>query len=226
MRYFPLLASLIAGLVAFSAPPSEGQAAGPANTASQPASQPESGGLSAADRETVQRLETYLNNIKTMQADFQQIASTGQSARGIFYLSRPGKLRVQYTEPEPAFLLANQTLLVYVDEKLGQESYVPTGSTPVSFLLAETISLDGDVRIERVQAKDNVIRVALVQREDPDAGALTLVFTDLPLELRQWTVTDAQGVQTTIALNNASYGRKLAPALFEHKQQPVQSPRN
>ncbi|WP_183077996.1 LolA family protein [Oceanibaculum indicum] len=182
--------------------------------------------LSAADRETIERLETYLNNIKTMQADFQQIASTGQSARGIFYLSRPGKLRVQYTEPEPAFLLANQTLLVYVDEKLGQESYVPTGSTPVSFLLADTIRLDGDVRIERVQAKDNVIRVALVQRDDPDAGSLSLVFTDLPLELRQWTVTDAQGVKTTIALNNTSYGRKLDPDLFEHRQKSVQSPRN
>ena len=222
MRYFPLLASLVAGLVAFSAPPSEGQAAGPAG----PVSQPVSASLSAADRETIQRLETYLNNIKTMQADFQQVASTGQSAKGIFYLSRPGKLRVQYTEPEPAFLLANQTLLVYVDEKLGQESYVPTGSTPVSFLLAETISLDGDVRIERVQAKDNVIRVALVQRDDPDAGTLTMVFTDLPLELRQWTVTDPQGVQTTIALNNTSYGRKFDPALFEYQQKPVQSPRN
>ena len=217
MRNFPLLASLVAGLLLLSAPPSTGQAAGPANTAPS---------LSAADRETVQRLETYLNNIKTMQADFQQIASTGQSARGIFYLSRPGKLRVQYTEPEPAFLLANQTLLVYVDETLGQESYVPTGSTPVSFLLADTISLNGDVRIERVQAKDNVIRVGLVQRDDPDAGALTLVFTDLPLELRQWTVTDPQGVKTTIALNNTSYGRKLDPALFEHQQKPVQSPRN
>lgn len=225
MRYFPLLASLVAGLVAFSAPPSNGWAAGPVGSAS-PKPQSVAASLTAADRETIERLETYLNNIKTMQADFQQIASTGQSARGIFYLSRPGKLRVQYTEPEPAFLLANQTLLVYVDEKLGQESYVPTGSTPVSFLLADTIRLDGDVRIERVQAKDNVIRVALVQRDDPDAGSLSLVFTDLPLELRQWTVTDAQGVKTTIALNNTSYGRKLDPDLFEHRQKPVQSPRN
>lgn len=226
MRNFPLLASLVAGLLLLSAPPSVGQAAGPANTAPKPAAKPAAAGLSDADRETVQRLETYLNNIQTMQADFQQISSTGQSARGIFYLSRPGRLRVQYTEPEPAFLLANRTLLVYVDEKLGQESYVPTGSTPVSFLLADTITLDGDVRIERVHARNNVIRVSLVQRDDPDAGTLTLVFTDLPLELRQWTVTDAQGVQTTIALNNTSYGRRLDPSLFNHQQKPVQSPRN
>lgn len=220
MRSVPLLAALVAGVLGLHAPPS---------AALEPATTPPvqlAAADSRIDRETIQRIEDYLNNIKTMQADFLQTASTGQSANGTLYLSRPGKIRVQYEEPDPAFLMANGTMLVYVDQTLNQESYVPVSATPVAFLLDDTIKLSGDVTVTDMVKENNVIRVNLVQTKERDAGSLSLVFSDVPLELRQWTVTDPQGVQTRITLNNTSYGRQLDPGLFRHQQTLPQAPRN
>lgn len=224
MRKIPLLAALVAGVLGLPAlSPSASMAAEPATPSATLIAAVD---LKASDRELVQRVEDYLNNIKTMQADFLQIASTGQTANGTLYLSRPGKIRVQYSEPEPAYLMANGTMMVYFEETLKQESFVPVSATPVAFLLADTIRLSGDVTVTDITHRDNVIRVNLVQTKDREAGSLSLVFSDVPLELRQWTVTDQQGIQTRISLNDTRYGGRIDPELFRHDQAKIDSPRN
>jgi outer membrane lipoprotein-sorting protein len=46
-------------------------------------------------------------------------------------------------------------------------------------------------------------------------GNLTLVFTAPVLELRQWTIVDAQGLSTTVSLRDVQTGVTLDPALFK-----------
>ncbi|MBU0799102.1 MAG: outer-membrane lipoprotein carrier protein LolA [Alphaproteobacteria bacterium] len=65
-----------------------------------------------------------------------------------------------------------------------------------------------------------------MQTKDREAGSLSLVFSDVPLELRQWTVTDQQGIQTRISLNDTRYGGRIDPELFRHDQAKIDSPRN
>jgi outer membrane lipoprotein-sorting protein len=43
---------------------------------------------------------------------------------------------------------------------------------------------------------------------------ITLVFSAPAVELRQWTVKDNQGGNTTVALQNLQVGAALDPALF------------
>jgi len=56
---------------------------------------------------------------------------------------------------------------------------------------------------------------SLVRSEDADAGKITLIFSDKPLELRKWVVTDVKGIKTTVTLDNMRRGLKLNPKLFE-----------
>ena len=51
---------------------------------------------------------------------------------------------------------------------------------------------------------------------------LTLVFDQPKLQLRQWMVTDAQGLQTTVALRNTRSGVRADNALFvlQDEQRP------
>src|SRR4029079_11503560 len=62
--------------------------------------------VSGGDQAEVARIEQYLNSIRTMRSRFVQVGSDG-TARGTFYLSRPGKLRLEYESPVTILLIAN-----------------------------------------------------------------------------------------------------------------------
>ena len=61
------------------------------------------------------------------------------------------------------------------------------------------------------------IRATVVEAEKPDLGSLTLVFTENPLTLRQWTVVDQQGRRTTVSLSDLQLGVALDPRLFQYQ---------
>jgi outer membrane lipoprotein-sorting protein len=68
--------------------------------------------------------------------------------------------------------------------------------------------------VTRFEHGPNALRVAMTETKQADLGNLTLVLSDHPLELRQWTVVDAQQRPITVALDDPHYGTTLSPALF------------
>jgi len=184
-------------------------AAAPADAAA-----PKAATLSAADRADAQRIEQYLNGIHTLAGRFQQYAPDGTTVGGKVYLSRPGKMRFEYDPPSPILLIADGTFVVYVDNKLKQVTYLPIGSTPAWFLLRDKVSLEDGVTITKFVHEPGVIRVTVVQTKSPDDGSLTMVFSDKPLDLKQWTVVDQQGKTTTVALSEVRYDVPVSPQLF------------
>ena len=45
-------------------------------------------------------------------------------------------------------------------------------------------------------------------------GKLTLIFDRETYQLKQWIVTDAQGLNTSVAVYNTTTGASLDPSLF------------
>lgn len=179
---------------------------------------PKRAALSAQDRADVARAEEYLNAITTLKARFLQVAGNGNQAEGTAYLSRPGKMRLQYDPPSPMLVVADGTFLIVHDKELGEPSYIPLGSTPAGVLVRENVQLIGkDVTVTRVARLPGVLNVSLVEADEPEAGELTLVFSESPFALRQWRVVDAQGTTTTVSLYESQTGLKLDPKLFEFK---------
>lgn len=155
---------------------------------------------------SLKRIETYLDSIKTLQAEFLQISSNGESANGEILLSRPERLRIAYAPPTPVLIVANGKYLSYVDTELQQVNHIPVADTPAAFLLRENFSLtDGDLALTNFERGANTMRVSMVQTKDPLAGELTLVFTDEPIVLRKWSIVDAQGIVTDLTLINARF---------------------
>ena len=170
--------------------------------------------LTGADRADVARVEAYLNGIRTLSSRFLQVSSSGGYSEGTFDLSRPGRLRIEYDPPVPILMVADGRQLVYYDRKLKQVSYMGLDSSPVGILLADTISLSKKITVTEIERSPGAIRVGLVKTEDPNAGRLTLVFADSPLQLRKWVVEDAQGATTTVSLLSPRTDVKLDPKLF------------
>jgi outer membrane lipoprotein-sorting protein len=169
----------------------------------------------AVDHGQVQRIEKYLNGIRTVEAQFVQVSSTGEAAEGTLYLSRPGRLRIEYAPPSPILIVADETFLVYYDKDLEQVSHIPLGSTPAGILLDGNIRLTGgDLTVTALTSGGGTIRLGVVRTDNPGEGALTLVFSDPPLTLRQWEITDSQGIVTTVSLVSARFGVTLDRKLF------------
>ena len=170
--------------------------------------------LTAADKADIARVEAYLNSITTVRARFLQQSSTGGSATGSFYMQRPGRLRIDYRAPPPLQIYASAGWLIYVDTELQESSYVPLSATPAGLLVRENVKLSGDVTVTKLVRAAQAVRIELMQTKEPDSGRVVLTFADGPLELRQWTVLDSQGISTTVALLDAQFGVALDPKLF------------
>lgn len=178
------------------------------------ANRPTPARLTTEDRADIARVEQYLNSVRTLRARILQIADNGGTAEGTLYLSRPGRLRLEYDPPVPILLVANGTFLIHYDKDLKTVAHLPLNSTPAGLLVREKIQLSGDVTVTRVERGPGSLRVTLVQTKDPDAGQLTLVFGERPFALSNWQVVDAQGNVTRVALIEPKVDVPLDPALF------------
>lgn len=170
--------------------------------------------LSPEDAEDVRRVEAYLNNLKTFRARFLQIDPAGGSSEGTLYLSRPGKLRVDYDAPNPNLLIANGQHLIHFDRALKAPAYLGLESTPAGLLVRDPMKLSGDVSVAAVERGPGALRVSILQTKDPRAGRMTLVFSERPFQLTNWQITDAQGQTTRVALYEPQVGMALDPQLF------------
>lgn len=180
--------------------------------------------LDAADQALILQVETYLNSLTALTANFLQVAADGSTRTGKAWLQRPGKMRFEYDQPDPQLLVAGFGLLVYHDPELGQTTNIPLSSTPLGILLANHVTLSGDVTVTNIQRNPGEVDISLIRTGKAAEGTLTLVFGTGPLELRQWVVTDAQQKQTRVSLYDIAPGGPFPDSLFTYQgQSPIQS---
>lgn len=173
---------------------------------------------SEADQALIADIEGYLNGLTTVRARFAQDNADGTFDTGIFWLSRPGKARIEYAPPADILVVADGTWLIYFDAELDQVSRVPLDTGPFRFLLAETVSFDAEVEIVGLARSTGLVRLTLADPENPEDGTNTLVFDTTPLELRQWEVVDPQGILTVVTLTEQVVGEPYDNRLFDFPQ--------
>ena len=174
--------------------------------------------LSVQDKVDIARVEAYLNGVRTLSADFIQVAPNGAISRGQFYLKRPGRLRFEYEPPAPVLVVADGTYVNYFDVELGQLSQIGVYSTPLGVVVAQEVKLEGRISVTSVEREAAVVSLTTIDTEEPGRGTLALIFSDRPLELRKWEIIDSQGLLTTIALDEISTNQDLDPELFIFRQ--------
>ncbi|NKE44814.1 outer membrane lipoprotein carrier protein LolA [Roseomonas frigidaquae] len=167
------------------------------------------------DRTAVARVEAYLNTLRTLRARFLQVAQNGASAQGTALISRPGRMRFDYDPPEPLLLVASGGQVLMYDRELRQPTAVPASSTPLGLLLTPEIRLAGDITVVGTDRTGGFLRIGLYRTGARAEGLLTLAFAEQPMELRQWTVLDAQGRETRVTLYEVETGIALENRLFD-----------
>ncbi|MBM09184.1 MAG: hypothetical protein CMF69_06365 [Magnetovibrio sp.] len=174
--------------------------------------------LSKQDLKDLLILEKYLNGLRTMEARFLQMSSDGSYSEGVIYISRPGRMRIEYDPPNPILVIADGSSLIYVDKEMNQATAVFLRLTPADFILRRQLSFSSDdILITGFHRSPGIIRLSLVKADNPLDGKITLIFSDTPLELRKWTVNDAQGIKTTVSLLGPRFAVNLDRSLFNYE---------
>lgn len=177
-------------------------------------SRPVLAALPSESAELLGRIEAYLNGIRTFEARFEQIGPDGGLSSGKLYIQRPGKMRFDYDPPSKILLVATDWRLIFWDGSIEQQNIIPLSETPLGFILDEKVGLDDEVQVTQIEKGSGEVDVTVVRRSDPSLGSVTLTFALQPIELRRWSVTDAQGNVTRILLHEIETGKPLDAGLF------------
>jgi outer membrane lipoprotein-sorting protein len=170
----------------------------------------------ANQRALIERVDKYLTGVQTMVGDFVQVAPDGARTDGKFYLQKPGRVRFEYNPPSPVELIADGQSMVVRDRKLATQDLYPLSQTPLRFLLADRIDLLKDTDLVGVYSDNMFVTIVVEQRQIlGGTHRLMLMFSAKDLELKQWTVTDPQGFDTTVAVFNLDKTKKPDPDLFK-----------
>jgi outer membrane lipoprotein-sorting protein len=171
----------------------------------------------AKQRALIERVNAYLTSVQTMVGDFTQVAPDGARTTGKFYLQKPGRVRFEYNPPSPVELVADGQSMVVRDRKLATQDLYPLSQTPLKFLLADRIDLMKDTDLVGVYSDNMFVTMVIEQRPMIVGGTyrLMLMFSTKDLELKQWTVTDPQGYDTTVAVFNLDKHKKPDPDMFK-----------
>jgi outer membrane lipoprotein-sorting protein len=167
-----------------------------------------------ADRAVLHEISQKLATLKTLNGEFVQFNPDGTQQEGEFYIARPGKVRFQYNPPATVSVIADGKSVLVFDKKLQTYDIWPLSQTPLRLLLDDDLDLASSNRVTGVAVADDLVEVVLKDDTRFSDGTLNLVFDRETYDLRQWTVTDQQGLQTNVVLYNVESGNRLAADLF------------
>ena len=161
------------------------------------------------------KVSNYLSSLQTVSGNFVQVGPDGSKTQGDFYIQKPGKMRVEYDPPSPIDIVADGSSVVVRDRKLATQDLYPLSQTPLRFLLADRIDLMRDTNVIGVYVDDIFATVVIEERQIlGGTHKVMLMFGAQDYQLRQWTVTDPQGYDTTVAVYNLDNSKTPDPNMF------------
>ena len=169
----------------------------------------------AADEKLLKQIETYLNQFDNISSQFIQSSSIGSQETGEIFISKPGKLRIEYKKDNKLLIVADGKWLHYFDTDLNEIQSIIIEKSPAWILLKKNINLKNDFNIKKLQKKNGKITLTLVDKNFENIEKIELIFSTNPIELKKWIITDNHEVETTVGLLNIKRKKKFNPKTFK-----------
>ncbi|EPE95894.1 outer membrane lipoprotein carrier protein LolA [Rhizobium grahamii] len=167
----------------------------------------------ASSSATAQAIADHFSSVATMQGEFVQFGPRGEQTGGKFYIQRPGKLRFNYDNPSPIRVIADGKNVAVGNMKLKTWDLYPLSKTPLSLLLAQRIDLSAG-SVKSVKQESDLTTIALGNNTIFGNSTITMMFDPKTYDLRQWTITDNQGKDTSVMVFNVKTGMQFDNKVF------------
>ena len=174
----------------------------------------------AAAKASLSEIGAFFNAFRTAKADFTQINADDTISTGTLYIHRPGRVRFEYDPPADQLVMAGGGQVAVFDGKSsgGPEQY-PLARTPLKIILSDRVDLSRERMVTRHVSDGTTTTVTAQDPAHPEYGDIQLVFTENPVQLRQWVVTDGSGEKTTVILGEMTTGARVPAQLFSIVQE-------
>lgn len=167
----------------------------------------------SAASDTAQKIADHFSSVSTMSGEFVQFGPRGEQTGGKFYIQRPGKIRFNYEPPSGYKVISDGKSVVIDNSKLNTMDLYPLSKTPLKLLLDDRIDLSGK-KVKSVKEEEDLTTIQLADRQFFGNSTITMMFDPKSYDLRQWTITDPQGKDTTVMIFNVKQGEKIDQNLF------------
>lgn len=168
----------------------------------------------AAASDTAQQIANHFSSVRTMSGEFVQFGPRGEQTGGKFFIERPGRIRFNYEAPSNFKVISDGQSVVVNNPKLRTWDLYPLSKTPLKLLLDRQIDLSGN-KVRSVKEEADMTTIQLVDKSMFGNSTITMMFDPQSYELKQWTITDGQGRDTTVMIFNVRAGVAIDPALFK-----------
>ena len=171
--------------------------------------------FSEAQVSVINRVNAYFNKINNLRGSFVQTAADDRRAKGKFFVKRPGRFRFVYSPPSKLVILSDGRTLLIEDHDLNTVDRFPIESTPFRLLLKENVDIVRDAHVTNIEETEEQISLSINDKKSDSSGKIQLYFNKQPeLELREWIITDAQGLNTRIAIAGLNKEEGIDNKLF------------
>ena len=159
----------------------------------------------AAVPAAAQKIADHFSSVKSMSGEFVQFGPKGEQTGGKFFLERPGKIRFNYDGSSNFKVISDGKSVVILNKKMKTSDLYPLSKTPLKLLLDTKIDLSGN-RVKSVKEESDLTTIQLADKSVFGNSKITMMFDPKSFDLRQWTITDAQGKDTTVMIYNTKEG--------------------
>ncbi|MDT6939615.1 outer membrane lipoprotein carrier protein LolA [Brucella pseudogrignonensis] len=173
----------------------------------------------ASGAAAAQQIADHFSSLRTLTGEFVQFGPKGEQTGGTFYLERPGKIRFNY-DKSPIRVISDGNQVVINNRKLDTWDMYALNTTPLRMLLADRIDLGGG-RLQSVKQDPDMTTLVVGDKSAFGNSKITMMFEPKTMDLKQWTITDAQGLDTTIMVFNVRSGVRFTDDMFKIDYQRI-----
>lgn len=175
----------------------------------------------AAEPTATGRLRAFLEEVKTLRADFTQTIldaqlATAEESRGTLVMRRPGKFRWDYREPFEQLIVADGKNLWLFDKELEQVTVKPQSASLASspaMLLSGEGRLDEHFSITELGRQGELLWVELKPKvRDSDFIAVRIGFAGSDVAVME--LSDTLGQTTRIRFENLQRNPAVPASTF------------
>ena len=170
---------------------------------------------SLAEKISLNKISDYINGLTSLQADFEQVNSDGSIDTGKLYIRRPGRMRLEYTAPNNALVIAGAgSVAIFDDKSKNGPTLFPLKKTPLNLLLKKNVDLSKNEMITEHTANNENTFIVAKDPKRKSQGSIKMVFSNSPVSLQGWTITNQSNQKTKIILDKLDKKTKIPLYLF------------
>ena len=164
------------------------------------------------------KVSAYLSSVQTLVGNFVQVGPDGRRVDGTFYIQKPGKVRFEYNPPSPIDIIADGSSVVVRDRSLETQDFYPLSQTPLRYPARRPYRPCCATPTWSASSADDTFITVVIEETTVVIGTnrLMIMFDAKNLQLKQWTVTDPQGLRHHRRGLQSRLGRSPIPTHGEH----------